>query len=218
MNRTMGKALTSKNSRPTIGFLIGGELRNSVQQRMLAGVFDEAQERDINLVCIDGEYICNPVGFEAQGNILYDLVSAQSLDGLVTWGSTLGQYLDQQGMEDFYQRYVPLPIVNLEIVIASPGCACYLPLGIGIIVLGWAGRSGFSSPAKTSVAVTLLPSSLTSPRAPANIPTLMSSRLLRNSGSVNSPFMRSTGPRCTVVGIGSLIRVLSGSKNHSIVG
>ena len=99
----MSEVLTSHHSRPTIGFLMGSEIHDLTQQCVLKGAFDEARERDVNLICLAGGYMRSPIGFQAQANILYELVSAERLDGLVIWGSLLGQHLDQQEMKDFCQ-------------------------------------------------------------------------------------------------------------------
>ena len=52
---------------------------------MWAGVASVAQERDVNLICFPGKPLRSPLEFEAQSNVLYELVSRQSIDGLVIW-------------------------------------------------------------------------------------------------------------------------------------
>jgi hypothetical protein len=50
---------------------------------------DTARERDVNVITLVTRDFNSPVGFEAQANVLYDMVSANCFDGLVVWTSPL---------------------------------------------------------------------------------------------------------------------------------
>ena len=96
--------------RPTIGFL------NASGQKFFhqawRGVADVARERNINSISFVGEYLRDTKGFNAQANILYDLVSTECLDGLVIQ-NLMCNLLDSDEIEEFYAGYQPLPIVSL---------------------------------------------------------------------------------------------------------
>jgi len=59
-----------RKGRPTIGLLI----RGVCGAPMWAGVADVARERDINLLVAAGGILQSPYGFEAQSNMIYDLI------------------------------------------------------------------------------------------------------------------------------------------------
>jgi GAF domain-containing protein/DNA-binding LacI/PurR family transcriptional regulator len=99
-------------SRPTIGLLT-----HNIQLTLWLGAVDAARERDVNLICVVGDELHVPDRSLAQRNVLYDLVDARSLDGIMIWGgggAALGHYLDQEQMADFVKRYGSLPMVNYE--------------------------------------------------------------------------------------------------------
>lgn len=102
----------SKN--PIIGFLTP-TINDDVSLNMWRGVEDAARQRGFSLLCLAGGRLRKDADYREQGNILYDLVSPQELDGLISWASTLGSYLDYDDVVAFHQRYAPLPIVSLTL-------------------------------------------------------------------------------------------------------
>ena len=72
------------------------------------GVVDMAREQDVNLICFHGGSLHSPHEFESQANVLYDLVNAERLDGLIIWSSNVGLYLTPERIEEFVTRYRPL--------------------------------------------------------------------------------------------------------------
>ena len=98
------------NGRPTIGFLAG--YRGQFFHLAWCGVADVAREHNINAICFVGQYVRAAEGFETQANILYDLVDAQRLDGLVIW-ELMCTMLDPDEIRQFYDRYRPLPMVSI---------------------------------------------------------------------------------------------------------
>lgn len=104
------------NTRPTIGLLVAN-ISRSWQLEQWLGTVDAAREQDVNLICFPGRELRNPNGFEAQANILYDLVDTHQLDGLVVWVAGLNEYILQDELEAFCAKYKPLPMVSVEVAV-----------------------------------------------------------------------------------------------------
>ncbi|MBN1217991.1 MAG: substrate-binding domain-containing protein [Anaerolineae bacterium] len=109
---------TSPNHRPTIGYL-AASMAGDIGHAIWSGVVNAAQKNEVNLICFPGDRLCNPNGFLAQANVLYDLVDPESLDGLISWTSTIGAYVDHRTYTEFYQRYRSLPMVSLGTALAG---------------------------------------------------------------------------------------------------
>ncbi|MBN1810678.1 MAG: substrate-binding domain-containing protein, partial [Anaerolineae bacterium] len=106
--------------RTTIGYLAPAIHGGSLDQWI--GVVDAAQKHDVNLICFPGASPNFPTGFEVQANILYDLVGAENVDGLVTWASAIGNYMSGEEIQAFHERYRPLPMVSVGRVLEGiPG-------------------------------------------------------------------------------------------------
>lgn len=103
--------MPARNARPTIGYLAPA-IHDASQPQWL-GIVDAARERDVNLICFPGASWRAPMGFQSQANVLYDLVAQDSLDGIVTWASTIGNYVTADEMKAFHERYAPLPMVTI---------------------------------------------------------------------------------------------------------
>src|SRR4030042_6057576 len=101
------------HGRTTIGFLTG-EILGPNHQAVWAGILDAVQARDVNLLCFVGGVLNGPRGFEAQGNMIYDLVHAEIVGGLIVWSGFLNWCIGATEMEQFCRRYAPLPIVSGE--------------------------------------------------------------------------------------------------------
>jgi ABC-type sugar transport system substrate-binding protein len=76
--------------RPTIGVLMV-KATYTWALSVWAGMLEAAREQDVNLIYFPGGRLLDPEGFEAQANIIYSLVSAARLDGLVIWTSVPGE-------------------------------------------------------------------------------------------------------------------------------
>ncbi len=103
-----------KRNRLTIG-LLGAEIEESYQADVSQGVLQAAQEHDLNVFYVVGGALRSPNGFEAQGNVLYDLVSQTAVDGLVILSGAIGNYLSAGEIHDFCARYRPLPAVSVAL-------------------------------------------------------------------------------------------------------
>jgi signal transduction histidine kinase/DNA-binding LacI/PurR family transcriptional regulator/AraC-like DNA-binding protein/DNA-binding response OmpR family regulator len=113
----------SHSTRPTIGYLA---LRtgDNVSQALWMGVVDGARERGANLICFSGDRLCGPDGASSPANVLYDLVSSEVVDGLVSWASSVGGSLEHDEIVRFHRRYRPLPMVS--ITLPMEGCPTVL--------------------------------------------------------------------------------------------
>ena len=104
------KQTKSANGRPTIGFLNASGLQ--FFHLAWCGISDVAREHNINAISFVGQYMRDPKGFNAQANILYDLIDAEQLDGLVIQ-DLMFNLLDPDEALQFYERYRPLSIVSI---------------------------------------------------------------------------------------------------------
>jgi DNA-binding LacI/PurR family transcriptional regulator len=105
----------NEKKRQTIG-LLTKSLIEERRSTSWAEMIDLARENDINLLILVGGMLKSPLGFEAQANIVYDLVSPSNVDGLIVTGG-LGHYTGPQGLQDFCERFRPLPLVSLEVLL-----------------------------------------------------------------------------------------------------
>ncbi len=102
------------NRRPTLGFLTAN-IHTGVARTLWHGVVDAAPQHDVNLICCPGGGLHVHADFESQRNVLYDLFSAENVQGLVSWASTIGVAIDRDAVMAFHQRYRPLPMVSLAL-------------------------------------------------------------------------------------------------------
>jgi signal transduction histidine kinase/DNA-binding LacI/PurR family transcriptional regulator len=103
--------------RPTIGMLIDNIAapEGAHQTRMWSIVAAAAQKMDVNLICFLGGMLggYSPLNqFEYQRNVVYDLATTHSIDGLIV-SSTIGTLIPYEKFQEFCKRFHPLPIVSL---------------------------------------------------------------------------------------------------------
>jgi signal transduction histidine kinase/DNA-binding LacI/PurR family transcriptional regulator len=97
--------------RPVIGMLTGDLTGLHVMQWL--GAVDAARANECDLMCFSGRALEDP-GFRRQANAIYDLVTADTLDGLIVWTSVLAVNVGGERTEEFCRRFAPLPIVSVE--------------------------------------------------------------------------------------------------------
>jgi PAS domain S-box-containing protein len=68
----------------------------------------------VSLVSFVGGHWADPRGFQAQANVLYDLASAENVDGVVSWASLIGLYAAADETGTFHERYHSLPLVAID--------------------------------------------------------------------------------------------------------
>ncbi len=104
----------SRTERPTIGLFTYG-IVDTLSQAVWLGMEDVAREHDVNLICCSGGTLRDFTGMTTAANILYDLVGAERLDGLVIWSGVL-HHVDHETAQNFYRRYADhLPTVSLGV-------------------------------------------------------------------------------------------------------
>jgi signal transduction histidine kinase/DNA-binding LacI/PurR family transcriptional regulator len=100
-----------KRRRPVIGMLTEELIELWAEQWL--GAVDGAAANDCDFICFCGRALEGP-GFNRYANAIYDLATAEAVDALVVWTSTLGITVGGQRVEEFCRRFAPLPIVSVE--------------------------------------------------------------------------------------------------------
>lgn len=93
---------------PTLGLLV-----HSLSFDLRLGVEDFARENNANVICFPGGIVRDPLGFNSQANILYDLLKSTQVDGLIIWTGAITGHLSAKEFTDFCNHYSPLPIVGV---------------------------------------------------------------------------------------------------------
>ena len=101
----------------TIGLLVGSA-EDKYENALLRGISDVVRPAGSNLICFTSGTLRSYHGFEAQRNVLYDLISATRVDGLIISG-TLGHSVTPTDLLDFCRRYQPLPLVSVAVSLAD---------------------------------------------------------------------------------------------------
>ena len=102
----------SPANRATLGFLLAS-LHTGASLVIWPSLLEAARHHDVNLICFPGGRLQAADSFEIQRNAIFNLASNKSLDGLITWSSSLGGVLGPAEIKAFHQRYEPLPMVSL---------------------------------------------------------------------------------------------------------
>ena len=100
-------------TRPTIGVFSYGFAGNF----LWAGAIEAARQYDVNLIGFAGGSLHSPRGFEAQANILFDLVDPFLIDGLLLDSGVLSHYVGTNALHEFCGRYPNIPIVSSEVAL-----------------------------------------------------------------------------------------------------
>jgi hypothetical protein len=61
-----------------------------------------ARQHNVNFICIPGGRLRDTREFQAQDNVLYDLISVENINGVVSWVSTHSNYIDPGEIESFH--------------------------------------------------------------------------------------------------------------------
>jgi DNA-binding LacI/PurR family transcriptional regulator len=114
-----GESNTSnaRHTRPTIGYLAPNVHSGNLAQ--WTGVVAAAQQYDVNLFCFPGWSLHDPRGFQAQANVVYALADAENIDGLITWASSIGNYVDADQIRAFREHYRSRPLVSIGRALAD---------------------------------------------------------------------------------------------------
>ena len=87
-----------QNARPTIGML-GSDMTDCLLQWL--GTVDAIRQRDVNFISWLGGRLRDPEGFQAQGNVLFDLVAAENIDGLMLSSGNLSIPVSPEETREF---------------------------------------------------------------------------------------------------------------------
>ncbi|NLY75051.1 MAG: substrate-binding domain-containing protein, partial [Firmicutes bacterium] len=104
--------------RYTIGVL-ASTLLNENGRELWYGLVDLPKERGFNTIYFAGGWLNDPNDFDSQSNIVYDLIDEKKVDGLIIWTSALGRFVSNDEVQQFCERYRPLPIVSLGAPLAG---------------------------------------------------------------------------------------------------
>jgi signal transduction histidine kinase/DNA-binding LacI/PurR family transcriptional regulator len=77
------------------------------------GAVEAASAHGCDLICFCGGILEDQV-LGDQANVIYDLITAQTVDALVMWTSALGSQVGQERVEKFRRRFAGLPVVAVE--------------------------------------------------------------------------------------------------------
>lgn len=99
-------------SRKTIGFLLAS-LNTGASRALWPGLLEGAKKHNVNLISFPGGRLSASTAFEKQRNKIFSLANENSLDGLVTWASSLGGVLSPAEISEFHEQFLSLPMVSL---------------------------------------------------------------------------------------------------------
>jgi PAS domain S-box-containing protein len=102
--------------RPTIGYLMDWP-HDPAYQALWAGVHDAACKHDANLICFLGGRLQHP--HLTHRNAIYDLVTPETLDGLIVGTAALATDISAEELEAFCHKYDPLPMVGFQRPVAG---------------------------------------------------------------------------------------------------
>jgi signal transduction histidine kinase/DNA-binding LacI/PurR family transcriptional regulator len=77
------------------------------------GAVDAARAQGCDLICFSGRRLDEP-GDRTRANVVYDLATPDTLDGLVVWTTALGSLVGPEVMARFGKRFEGLPTVSVE--------------------------------------------------------------------------------------------------------
>lgn len=114
-------AHTKEQSNLTIALAIDW-ISSSYHVALWKGISDYATQHNVNLIVFPGREINSPYYYEAQANIIYDLISKKYIDGIVLTGDSIADHIDDEALLAFCQRYEPIPMVSIAKKIADMPC------------------------------------------------------------------------------------------------
>lgn len=102
-----------------IGFLCG-DIKDAYSRSLINGAFTAAEDFDINLVIVPGNYYGTDSfhdKYEYQSNALYSFQNSQNLDAVVILSGAIGPFSDDPMARNYFQRFADkfkgLPVVSV---------------------------------------------------------------------------------------------------------
>jgi diguanylate cyclase (GGDEF)-like protein len=101
----------ARGAHPTIGFFTD----TLEEPGIWRGISAVARQRNAHVICFVGGLPRDPNPLAGPRNVLYQLASAESVDGLIFWAGAFNSYLSIEEVREFCGRYRPLPMVSIAL-------------------------------------------------------------------------------------------------------
>ena len=98
----------------TIGFLtfdIAGTYNNTMWRHL----FNAACNKNVEMITFCGGVLLDESILHRQWNRIYDLASAQRIDGLIVLSASLSQSCGKDKLTEFLKRFSPIPVVSIGV-------------------------------------------------------------------------------------------------------
>jgi len=119
--KTLQSEKKEPSKRVTIGLLIDYArplMAGGYQSILWDGIAEAVKRRNANLFCFAGRALREPYAYEAQRNVIYDLVDKRNVDGLILCGG-LGNFVTPLEYQQFCERFSPLPVVSIALPVEN---------------------------------------------------------------------------------------------------
>ncbi len=100
--------------RPTIGLVLDN-LFNDYEENIWRWIMIAAEEKDINLISFPGGSLESPLPYHSQRNSIYNHVSRENVDGLISISGSIGSYVEAGDLAKFFKRYAGIPFLSIGI-------------------------------------------------------------------------------------------------------
>jgi DNA-binding LacI/PurR family transcriptional regulator/signal transduction histidine kinase len=104
----------SGKSRTSIALLIDWA-ENMYHIDLINGVRSKAQEFECNLIIYVGGCINSPRKWESPRNVIFDMLSGESISGIVVSSATVGHFSTFEQISKFCNKYVTMPVVSVSV-------------------------------------------------------------------------------------------------------
>jgi len=101
-----------------IGLLIS-RLDRGFHRTAWLSVTETARRHGVDAICFDGGVLAPDDELARKSNALYDLISAETMNGLLVWSSCLDWSVQPGAMQAFCERFRPLPLVSIGRALAG---------------------------------------------------------------------------------------------------
>ena len=102
-----------KKQKARIGVVVSS-LHEACQSLMWNGIFRAAKAKDVEIISYVATSQDRVDSLDLHIQIVADFVSRSRLDGLILFTGTLAEFLDANRLEDFYRRFLDLPVVSVS--------------------------------------------------------------------------------------------------------
>lgn len=106
----------NKNNRGKIIGILGDELNFNIPITILKTVKKLATQQNFKFLYFAGQPYKSPHNYQAQSNILYDMISKETVDGLIIISNLLEAYVPPDVFIEKCTQYLPLPTISLGIM------------------------------------------------------------------------------------------------------